>query len=67
MQNEPPTRHRRDRRRRLLRQIGKPPYTWLKLANTRCYTLKHGMRAAKLTAVADCIKLLRQDGPLPLP
>lgn len=57
----------RPRRQRLLKQIGKPPYTWQKLAHTRSYSLKYAMRAAKLTAVADCIKYLRQMDPLPLP
>ncbi|WP_156827186.1 hypothetical protein [Hyphomicrobium zavarzinii] len=55
------------RARRILRQIGKRPATWDKLAYTRAYTLQHGMRAAKLTAVIDCIKYIRRDGPLPLP
>jgi hypothetical protein len=45
------------------RQAGKLPATWTKLA----YTLKYGMRAAKLTAVIDCIKAVRQEEPLPLP
>lgn len=55
------------RRRRILRQIGRPPTTWTKLAYTRAYTFQYGMRAAKLTAVIDCIKALRQDGQLRLP
>lgn len=55
------------RARRILRQTGKAPSTWTKLAYTRSYALKYGMRAAKLTAVIDCIKAVRQDGPLPLP
>ncbi|WP_296201321.1 hypothetical protein [uncultured Hyphomicrobium sp.] len=53
--------------RRILRTIGKEPSTYMKLAYTRSYTLKYGMRAAKLTAVIDCIKALRQQGVLPLP
>jgi hypothetical protein len=44
-----------------------PPTAWTKLAYTRSYTLKYGMRAAKLTAVIDCIKAVRQEEPLPLP
>ena len=55
------------RARRLFRQIGRAPNTWTKLAYTRSYTFKYGMRAAKLTAVIDCIKALRQDGQLRLP
>lgn len=55
------------RARRILRQTGKAPTTWTKLAYTRSYTLQYGMRAAKLTAVIDCIKAIRQEGPLPLP
>lgn len=55
------------RARRILRQIGKPPMTWEKLAYTRAYTLQHGIRAAKLTAVIDCIRYLRRDGRMPLP
>lgn len=55
------------RARRILRQVGKAPTTWTKLAYTRSYTLKYGMRAAKLTAVIDCIKAIRQEGQLPLP
>lgn len=53
--------------RRLYRKTGKQPDTWTKLAYTRYYTLQHGMRAAKLTAVIDCIKAIRQEGRLPLP
>lgn len=53
--------------RRLYRKIGKQPDTWTKLAYTRYYTLQYGMRAAKLTAVIDCIKAIRQEGRLPLP
>lgn len=53
--------------RRLLRKIGRAPTTWATLAHTRAYTLKYGMRAAKLTAVIDCIKAIRQDGRRPLP
>jgi hypothetical protein len=49
------------------RQAGKLPATWTKLAYTRSYTLKYGMRAAKLTAVIDCIKAVWQEEPLPLP
>ena len=55
------------RTRRLYRKIGKSPATWTKLAYTRSYTLKYGMRAAKLSAVLDCIKAVRQEEPLPLP
>ena len=55
------------RARRILRQAGKAPTSWTKLAYTRSYTLKYGMRAAKLTAVIDCIKAVRQEEPLPLP
>jgi len=55
------------RTRRILRQTGKAPSTWTKLAYTRSYTLKYGMRAAKLTAIIDCIKAVRQQDPLPLP
>lgn len=55
------------RARRILRQIGKRPSTWEKLAYTRSYTLQYGMRAAKLTAVIDCIRCLRREGPMPLP
>jgi len=55
------------RARRILRQTGKAPSTWTKLAYTRCYTFQHGMRAAKLTAVIDCIKAIRQEGRMPLP
>ncbi len=55
------------RARRILRQTGKAPSTWTKLAYTRSYTLKYGMRAAKLTAIIDCIKAVRQQDPLPLP
>ena len=53
--------------RRLYRKVGKQPDTWLKLAYTRSYTFKYGMRAAKLTAAIDCIKALRQEEPLRLP
>lgn len=53
--------------RRILSTIGKPPQTYSKLCYTRCYTLKYGMRAAKLTAVIDCIKALRQQSTMPLP
>lgn len=53
------------RARRLLRQIGKPPLTWTKLAYTRSYTFKYGMRAAKLTAALDCIRFVREETPLP--
>lgn len=59
----PPSPHAR----RILRQIGKAPTTWTKLAYARAYTLKYGMRAAKLTAVIDCIKAIRQEGRSPLP
>lgn len=55
------------RARRILRQTGNAPTTWTKLAYTRSYTIKYGMRAAKLTAVIDCIKAIRQDGQMPLP
>lgn len=55
------------RARRILRQIGKRPSTWEKLAYTRAYTFQYGMRAAKLTAVIDCIKHIRRDGRMPLP
>lgn len=55
------------RARRILRQIGKAPSAWTKLAYTRAYTIRYGMRAAKLTAVIDCIKAIRQQAPLPLP
>lgn len=55
------------RARRLLRQIGRAPSDWHKLAYARSYTLKYGMRAAKLSAVIDCIRHMRQSGPLPLP
>lgn len=55
------------RARRILRQTGKAPTTWTKLAYTRSYTLQYGMRAAKLTAVSDCIKAIRREGRMPLP
>lgn len=55
------------RARRILRQTGKAPTTWTKLAYTRCYTFQYGMRAAKLTAVIDCIKAIRKEGRMPLP
>ena len=55
------------RARRLLRKIGRTPSDWQKLAYARSYALKHGMRAAKITAVVDCIKYMRRSGPLPLP
>jgi len=55
------------RARRILRKTGKAPTTWIKLAYTRAYTIQYGMRAAKLTAVIDCIRAIRQNGPLPLP
>lgn len=55
------------RARRILRRAGKAPTTWIKLAYTRSYTLKYGMRAAKLSAVIDCIKAMRNQDPLPLP
>lgn len=55
------------RARRILRQIGKRPATWDKLAYTRAYTIQHGMRAAKLTAVIDCIRCLRREGQMRLP
>ena len=55
------------RARRLFRKIGRAPDTWTKLAYTRAYTFQYGMRAAKLTAVIDCIKAIRQDGQMPLP
>lgn len=55
------------RARRILRQTGKAPTSWTKLAYTRSYTIKYGMRAAKLTAVSDCIRAIRQEGQPPLP
>ena len=55
------------RARRILRQVGKAPSNWHKLAYTRAYTIRYGMRAAKLTAVIDCIRAIRQDGAMPLP
>ena len=55
------------RARRILRQTGKAPQNWQKLAYARSYALKFGMRAQKLTAVIDCIKAVRQQDPLPLP
>lgn len=55
------------RARRVLRSIGKAPTTWTKLAYTRSHALRYGMRAAKLTAIIDCIRCLRRDGPVPLP
>lgn len=55
------------RMRRLYRKIGKSPNTWEKLAYTRAYMFKYGMRAAKLTAAIDCIKAIRQERQLPLP
>lgn len=55
------------RARRILRATGKAPTTWTKLAYTRAYTLQYGMRAAKLTAVIDCIKAIRREERLPLP
>lgn len=59
----PPSPHTR----RTFRQIGKRPASWDKLAFTRAYTLRHGMRAAKLTAIIDCIRCLRREGQMPLP
>lgn len=53
--------------RRILRQAGKRPPTWDKLAYTRSYTFQHGMRAAKLTAVIDCIRAIRLEPARHLP
>lgn len=55
------------RARRILRQTGKAPTTWTKLAYTRAYTFQYGMRAAKLTAVMDCIKAIRRENRMRLP
>ena len=55
------------RARRILRQAGKAPLNWQKLAYARAYTIRYGMRAAKLSAVIDCIKAVRKDGVMPLP
>lgn len=55
------------RARRLFRQIGREPSTWQKLAYARSYALKHGMRAAKLSAAIECIRHVRRSNPLPLP
>jgi hypothetical protein len=51
------------RARRLFRRIGRKPDAWTTLA----YTFRYGMRAAKFTAVINCIKAIRQDGQMPLP
>lgn len=36
---------------------------WRRLAYIRAYTLKYGMRAAKLTAIRDCIQALKAERP----
>lgn len=39
------------------------PRPWSRLAYVRAHALKHGMRAAKLTAVRDCIRALKLERP----